>query len=85
MEYDDSNVPIHCGECDQLEEGVAAMADHVLESHTDYTPEQVEYYVRQWADDAYEQIEAENIWRAQEYRRTGHDPMREWDDGQEGK
>jgi hypothetical protein len=73
-EYIDANIPMNCGECDLLVEGVPAMEQHIREAHPTYTPQQVVDFVRDWADNAYEQIDAHNIWRTEEYRRTGVDP-----------
>jgi hypothetical protein len=73
-EYNDDNIPMKCGECDLLEEGIPAMEQHVFDTHPQYTPEEAKEYVRAWADASYDEIDAYNMWRAEEYRRTGHDP-----------
>jgi len=73
-EYTDADVPMKCGECDVLIEGIPDMVQHVIATHSNYTPEEAEQYVRAWADATYDEIEAYNMWRTEEYRRTGHDP-----------
>ena len=73
-EYEDSNVPMNCGECDLLIEGVPAMEQHIRETHPNYSPIEVVEHARAWADSAYEEIDAHNLWRTQEYRRSGVDP-----------
>lgn len=73
-EYTDQNIPINCAECDHLEEGIPAMEQHVLAAHPNYAPAEVPGFVRSWADSAYDSIDADNAWRAEEYRRTGSDP-----------
>jgi len=79
-EYTDADIPINCSECDVLEEGIPAMEQHVLATHPQYSPTEVTDYVRSWADSVYEDIDAHNAWRAEEYRRTGHDPEKEYGD-----
>jgi len=69
-EYTDANIPINCSECDQLEEGIPAMEQHILDTHPQYKPEEIANYVRDWADSVYEQIEAHNMWLAEEYRKN---------------
>ena len=78
-EYTDADIPIKCSECDLLEEGISAMEQHVLKSHPQYTPAEVTDYVRSWADSVYEEIDAHNAWRTEEFRRTGFDPDDEAD------
>lgn len=73
-EYSDADVPMKCAECDLPIEGVPAMEQHVKEAHPQYTPEEIKNYVRDWADATYEEIDAYNMWRTEEYRRTGYDP-----------
>ena len=81
MELNDRDVPINCANCNILEEGIPAMEKHVAEFHSDDypTPADVTAYVRLWADSAYEEIDAHNAWRAEEFRRTGRDPEAEED------
>ncbi len=73
-EYTDENVPLNCAECDAVAEGIPQMVQHILDTHPNYTPEEAAEYARIWADSAYEDIEAHNMWRTEEYRRTGVDP-----------
>lgn len=72
-EYTDADVPMKCAECDLLVEGITAMEQHVMEAHPNYNPQEVKEYVRAWADSTYEEIEAYNMWRTEEFRRTGYD------------
>ena len=73
-EYTDADVPMRCGECNLLEEGIGPMVAHVLAVHPQYTPEEAQATVQLWAEDTYEEIDAYNMWRAEEFRRTGYDP-----------
>jgi hypothetical protein len=73
-EYSDQDVPIECAECSELVEGVLPIVEHILSVHTNYTPEEAANFARVWADDAYEQIELENIERADYFRRYREDP-----------
>lgn len=77
-EYDDSNIPITCGECEEVFEGVSPVEEHLRTAHA-YAPEDATNYARTWADDAYDEIDAHNAWRTEEYRRTGYDPDKEPD------
>lgn len=80
-EYTDLDVPITCAECDVLIEGIPGMEEHVRTKHPQYSPKEIPEFVRNWADSVYDAIDAENAWRAEEFRRTGHDPMDDsWDD-----
>jgi hypothetical protein len=74
--FDDSNIPVTCAECEEVLEGVPALAGHLQTVHA-YTPEDAANYARSWADDAYNEQDAHDIWRTQEYRRTGLDPEAE--------
>lgn len=69
-EYIDANVPMKCGECDLLVEGIPAMIQHVLTTHPSYTPEQAAEYVQGWAESAYEDIDLQNMRLTEEYRRN---------------
>lgn len=72
-ETTDANIPINCAECDQLEEGIPAMEQHVLAAHPQYMPEEVPNFVRSWADSVYDAIDARNVFLTEEYRRN-HGP-----------
>lgn len=66
---------IECGECDfGTEDGLQAMVQHVLDTHTGYTPEQAQQYAESWLEDAYEREEAASIERAEYFRIHGIDP-----------
>ena len=74
-EYTDKDVPISCAECGEHQEGIPAMLNHVLSKHSnEYTPEEAENFVNLWADEAYDQIDAENVYRGDYFRRYGEDP-----------
>lgn len=74
VEYTDDNVPITCAECDVRLEGVPEMVQHILASHPNYSPQEAAEYAHVWADSSYEEIDAQDTWRTEEYRRTGVDP-----------
>ncbi|MGH7974896.1 MAG: hypothetical protein ACREBR_05175 [bacterium] len=78
-------VYIPCSECDYGDENLINMVQHILEAHPEYTPEEAEHYAQVWQEGAYEQQDLWNIERAEEFRRTGHDPYRERDDNEHGK
>lgn len=78
MSYDDQNIPINCSDCDELEYGVDNMYQHILNVHKNYDPLEARHYARMWADDAYEQIELNDIERTQEYHRDHEQDS--WDD-----
>lgn len=69
-EYTDANLPINCSECDELVEGVDQMVQHIIAMHPNYTPAEAADYARSWADSVYEDIDAHNMWLAEEYRRN---------------
>jgi hypothetical protein len=73
-EYTDDNVPITCVECDVKLEGVPETVQHILTTHPNYSPQEAAEYAHAWADSSYEAIDAHNLWRTQEYNRTGVDP-----------
>jgi len=81
----DSPIWIPCSECDYGTESLEEMVQHILEMHPNYTPDEAQHYAEIWQEGAYEQQELENIERAEEFRRTGHDPYEEWDDHMPGK
>lgn len=82
----DEPIAIPCSECDFVAEtGLQEMVDHILELHPNYSQEEALHYAEVWQESAYEQQELENIERAEEFRRTGHDPYAEWDDHMPGK
>lgn len=63
-----------CSECSESFEGIKEMANHILETHPEYTEIEAEQAALVWAENALEQIEIEDAWKAEEYRRTGQDP-----------
>jgi hypothetical protein len=66
---------IECGECDYgTDFGVQDMEQHILDTHTGYTPEQAKSYAENWLEDAYDREEAANIERAEYFRIHGIDP-----------
>ncbi len=69
---------ISCAECDFGTEELQGMVQHILDTHTEYTPEQAQHYAELWQESAYEQQELENIERAEYFRRHGIDM---YDDG----
>lgn len=73
-EYTDNNVPITCAECGEKLEGVPETVQHILAAHLNYSPQEATEYAHVWADSSYEEIDAYNAWRTEEYRRTGTDP-----------
>jgi hypothetical protein len=75
MDFNDNDIPLQCMDCDQLEDGIPAMTNHILENHPIYSKDEVDLLVRNMADEAYDLNDAENIWRSEEYRRNGFDPM----------
>ena len=84
-EFDDNNIPIECGECSVSVEGLSSMVDHILATHPNYDRFEAQEYARAWADSAYDQIDAENIERAEFFRRHGYDSYAEHDDNESGK
>jgi len=72
-EYTEENVPVTCPECETKLEGIPVTEQHILESHG-YTPQEAKFFARLWADSASEENEAHDVWRTEEYRRTGVDP-----------
>jgi hypothetical protein len=75
-EYTDKDIPIECSECGEYQEGIPDMISHLLSKHPNsYTPEEAANFADIWADNAYEQIELENIERADYFRRHGEDPF----------
>ena len=73
-EYSDKDVPIECAECSELIEGVLPTVEHILSVHgNSYTPEEAANFARIWADNSYEQMELEDIERAEYFRRHGED------------
>jgi hypothetical protein len=71
-DYDD--VYFSCAECNVKEEGVAAMVQHILQVHPEYTPDEAQLYAEEWANSVIDEAIAHNSWRAEEYRRSGVDP-----------
>jgi hypothetical protein len=69
-ELTDENVPMNCGECDLLVEGIPQMIEHILDAHPNYSIDDAADFARNWADDSYESIELENIRLTEEYRRN---------------
>lgn len=59
--YDDSTIPIECGECNVQVEGVASMASHLIDFHPSYSLPEVTATARLWADYAYEKAEDDYI------------------------
>lgn len=56
MKYTDENIPVSCGECDQIFEGVNNIRLHIVEDHPMYSIKEVILYSRVWADDAYDDM-----------------------------
>ena len=72
---------IECGECQFGCYTHEEMVKHIVDSHSGYSLPEAEEYASKWEEDAIEQEEAHNAWRAEEFRRTGHDPEDDsWDD-----
>jgi len=66
---------IECGECKfGTEYGVQDMIQHILNTHTGYTPEMAKQYAENWLEDGHEREEAANIERAEYFRLHGVDP-----------
>lgn len=61
MEYDDTNIPMNCPECNFLEEGIDKMFSHVIDFHPNYSPEEAVQFVHRWAEKSYEAIEKQEM------------------------
>jgi hypothetical protein len=69
-------ISFKCGECDDfITENHDLMVKHVLDMHPHYTPEEADNFATIWEEDARDEFEAEQVYRTQEYERTGIDPM----------
>lgn len=73
-EYTDNDVPIECVECTVIVEGIDTMKAHILSKHPDYSIEEADNFARVWAESTYEQIDADNAYRADYFHRHGEDP-----------
>jgi hypothetical protein len=78
MERNNNMDPIYipCSECNFGVYTHEEMVEHILSTHPSYSRVEAEEFAYQWEEAAYEEQEAENIWKAKEYRRTGVDPDR---------
>lgn len=71
----DYPVYTECGECIGWgTESHKELVNHILTNHTGYSIEEAEEFARAWEEDAAAQQEANDIYRANYFRRYGVDP-----------
>ena len=57
MNYTDENIPIICGECQHLEDGLMHMYWHILCQHVNYDILEAKDFAKRWMQDAYDREE----------------------------
>lgn len=65
MKYTDSSIPLTCGECEALVEGLMDMTCHLIDDHN-YTPDEAMEHAQLWANAMYDE---EEEWNRQEAKR----------------
>jgi hypothetical protein len=68
------SIYIPCSECNFGTESHEEMVNHILSIHSHYTLEEAETYATLWEEDAFDRQEADNIYRAEFYKKYGVDP-----------
>lgn len=72
MNYTDKNIPIVCGECSEVTDGVQNMFGHILEVHPQYNQHEADVFALNWAEAAYDRadLEEEAYAKDQAYERS---------------
>ena len=61
MTYTIHTIPIVCGECETMLEGIDPMRLHILHDHPDYTVNEAVLHAAKWAEDAFERVEEQEV------------------------